>query len=92
MSKFDKILSRKTTGAGEGKPPVKRAAAPDRAKKKAKRVPGKSADRANFRQMTTYVPKKLHADVKVRLLQENPPKELSELVAELLETWLRSKK
>ncbi len=49
---------------------------------------GKRSD-PNFTQITAYISKKTHQDVKVALLREGDGRELSELVEECLASWLQ---
>jgi hypothetical protein len=52
------------------------------------RLPGKSAD-PEFTQITTYIRKETHRNVKIELLKEGKDRELSELVEDLLSSWLK---
>ena len=49
---------------------------------------GKSADPA-YTKLTAYIRKETHQVVKIRLLQEGQGREFSELVQELLDSWVR---
>lgn len=53
------------------------------------RPPGKRSD-PEFDQVTAYIRRRTHQDVKIALLQEGSGREFSELVEELLANWLRS--
>lgn len=46
----------------------------------------------SFQQVTAYILKDTHKDVKIALLQQEPPQEFSELVQELLTGWLKGRK
>jgi hypothetical protein len=46
----------------------------------------------SFQQVTAYILKDTHKDVKIALLQQDPPQEFSELVQELLTDWLKGRK
>jgi hypothetical protein len=52
-----------------------------------KRSVGKRSDPA-YQQITAYIKRTTHRNVKIKLLEEEQPKELSELIQELLSTWL----
>lgn len=54
------------------------------------RPPGKRSD-PGFVQVTAYIPDDLHHNVKLALLQERKGREFSELVGELLTSWLQSR-
>ena len=45
----------------------------------------------DFEQVTAYIRKQTHQEVKITLLQEGGDREFSELVEELLSEWLRSR-
>lgn len=49
---------------------------------------GKSAD-PEFTQITAYIRKDTHRNVKIELLKEGKDRELSELVEDLLSSWLK---
>lgn len=53
------------------------------------RPAGKRSD-PDFEAITAYIRKKTHKDVKIALLQEDKPREFSQLVEELLINWLKS--
>ncbi len=55
------------------------------------RPPGKRSD-PGYVQVTAYIPSDLHHNIKLALLQDRKGQEFSELVEELLETWLRSRR
>ena len=46
----------------------------------------------DFEQITAYISKQTHVNTKIALLQEGEGREFSELVEELLSTWLQSQK
>lgn len=52
---------------------------------------GKSSD-PNYTQATLYVRKDTHHQVKLRLLQENLGRDMSDLAEELFAEWLKSNK
>ena len=51
------------------------------------RHPGRRSD-PNFVQANAYIPRELHNEVKLRLLQEGKRRQYSELVEELLQKWV----
>jgi hypothetical protein len=67
-------------------PPV--PASPER---KPGRPPGKRSN-PGYVQVTAYIQSDLHHNIKLALLQDRKGQEFSELVEELLETWLRSRR
>ncbi|BCM94531.1 hypothetical protein IAD21_06438 (plasmid) [Abditibacteriota bacterium] len=52
---------------------------------------GKRSD-PNYTQITAYITKQTHRDVKVALLQEGQGREISEVVEECLAAWLKQQK
>ncbi len=61
-----------------------------RAAKKPQSLPktGKK-DNPDYQQATAYIPRQLHQDVKVLLIQEGGKQDFSELVEELLRKWVK---
>jgi hypothetical protein len=55
------------------------------------RPPAKHSD-PDFVQATAYIRKETHRGVKIELLRSDPPIEFSELVEQLLASWLSTKK
>jgi hypothetical protein len=51
------------------------------------RPKGKRTD-ADYTQVTAYIRKETHQAVKIRLLQEGQGREFSEVIQELLDSWL----
>ena len=51
------------------------------------RQPGKRSD-PDFVQANAYIPKALHREVKLKLLQEGDDRQYSALVEELLQEWV----
>jgi flagellar biosynthesis/type III secretory pathway ATPase len=51
---------------------------------------GKRSD-PNYEQISAYIAKKTHLEVKIALLQEGRGREFSELVEELLGHWLKTR-
>ena len=83
-SQFGDILNRHREARGEPAMTVpETAATPGPAVKL-----GKSADPKNFMKLTSYIRRDTHQAVKIRLLQEGQGREFSELVQELLDSWL----
>jgi hypothetical protein len=56
--------------------------------KRSSRPPGKRND-PDYVQLTSYIRRETHKDVKVALLMEDKGREISELVEGLLAGWLR---
>lgn len=95
MSKFDSLFEARSTGGGPGK--KGREATKDGKSQAAESEPrgrgrpsGKRSD-PEYVGFTTYIRKSTHHEVKPALLQEKKGRELSELVEELLASWLKSK-
>lgn len=65
-------------------------AAPSQASQKRGRPKGKRSD-PDYEQVTAYIRKDTHRDVKIALLSEGNGREFSELIQELLEQWLLSR-
>lgn len=70
MSKFGELLKEKGRATGKSGPGRPQARRSD----------------PDYTQVTAYIPKTLHKQAKIRLLQED--KQFSELVEELLAEWL----
>jgi hypothetical protein len=90
QSKFNAILDRKR----EGEEPLEQELqqgvdAPSEERKKPGRPAGKRTN-PDYGQVTAYIPKSLHEDVKIALIKEGG-KEFSTLVEELLFEWMRNK-
>ncbi|MEP0920078.1 hypothetical protein NC981_25115 [Leptolyngbya sp. DQ-M1] len=73
--------------AGEGAA----VAVPQPAAKKVGRPKGKRSD-PDYEQVTAYIRKDTHRDIKIALLQEGQGREFSELVQELLDGFLSTQK
>jgi hypothetical protein len=69
-------------------PPSPAPSVPASPEKKPGRPPGKRSN-PDYVQVTAYIPSDLHHNIKLALLQDRKGQEFSELVEELLETWLR---
>jgi hypothetical protein len=54
------------------------------------RPAGKRSD-PDYEQVTAYIKKETHKDVKIGLLQEGQGREFSELVEDLLSGWLKAR-
>ena len=93
---FDRAKGRAHEPEHEPGPPAVEEAPPSPAPveapapKKRGRPAGKRSD-PGYVQVTAYVPAELHHNIKVALLQERQGREFSELVAELLTSWLESR-
>lgn len=88
-SKFEMVLSQRKMAnselALETPPILEKAAHRGRG-----RPPGKRTN-PDYQQVTVYLPRALHDDVKIKLIQEGR-KEFSELVENLLINWLYKRK
>ena len=82
----------------EEQPPVQEAeereqkpTARKRAGKRQQNLPrvGKK-DNPDYQQATSYIPRQLHQEVRVRLIQAGRKQDFSELVEELLRKWVNS--
>ena len=82
QSKFDAILGRRGTG-GEDAPR-------DGERRKRGRPTGKRSN-PDYVQVTAYIPQALYTEVKIALLRERGG-EFSDLVAELLSSWMQERK
>jgi hypothetical protein len=93
-SKFQGILQqakdRKPEGEAEEAAPPSPAPALPPAPKKRGRPSGKRSD-ADYVQVTAYIHKDTHRDVKIALLKSGGEKDFSELVDDLLAEWLKSR-
>ena len=78
MSKFDGVL-------GRSNQPIK--AVP---KVLSARATGKSAD-PDYQKTTVYLKKQLHRNVKIACLKATPPLDMSDVVAQQLADWLKTK-
>ncbi|MGE0103230.1 MAG: hypothetical protein AB7H86_04025 [Blastocatellales bacterium] len=101
ISAFQDILSQVKPQAGlepetEAQPTVKKQSKKKASTKAPAPLPqgkrgGKSSD-PNFTQATLYVRKDTHHNVKLRLLQENLGRDMSDLAEQLFSEWLKSNK
>mgnify|MGYP003387906692 CR=1 FL=1 len=73
--------AKNSTSESSGKPAVKQ--------KKLGRPSGKRSD-SDYVQVTGYIREKTHVAVKIALLKKGKGQEFSELLEELLSTWLKS--
>jgi hypothetical protein len=94
-SKFKGILERakerETESVGiEEAPPPSPAMAISKLEKKRGRPSGKRSD-ADYVQVTAYIQKDTHREVKIALLKSGNEKDFSELVDGLLGGWLKSR-
>ena len=88
-SKFDTVLARRKTEnpeMGSEAPPILEKV-PSRGRG---RPPGKRTN-PDYQQVTVYLPRALHDQVKIKLIQEGR-KEFSELVENLLINWVYRRK
>ena len=91
-SKFDAVLGQRRTTPGEQIHLTESTQISEttQAIKRGKgRPPGKRTN-PDYQQVTVYIPRALHDQVKIALIQEGR-KEFSELVGELLTSWIHEK-
>ena len=85
-SKFKGILESVREREVDPSPaPTPQATAPKRG-----RPSGKRSD-SEYVQVTAYIPRQVHRDIKIALLQGGNDQEFSELVEKLLSNWLESR-
>jgi hypothetical protein len=89
QSKFTAILEQKREGAEAEKEAQQPVSSPAAGRKGPGRPAGKRTN-PDYAQVTAYIPKSLHEDVKIALIKEGG-KEFSTLVEELLSEWMRNK-
>ncbi len=91
MSKFDGIFA--ATGKAKKRATKKdqRASETLATPKRGRPASGKRSN-PDFEQVTAYIRKRTHADVKIALLREGQKREFSALVEDLLGDWLDSRK
>ena len=90
QSKFTAILEQKREGAeAEKEAQQQPGSSPTTGRKGPGRPAGKRTN-PEYAQVTAYIPKSLHEDVKIALIKEGG-KEFSTLVEELLSEWMRGK-
>jgi hypothetical protein len=92
VSKFDGIFA--ATGEGKAKQRATKKEARARetlaTPKRGRPARGKRSN-PDFEQVTAYIRKRTHADVKIALLREGQRQEFSALVEDLLAGWLASR-
>lgn len=91
-SKFKGILDvakERGPAAPEDAPPPPPPSPPEAAPKRRGRPSGKRSD-SEFVQVTAYIHKRTHRDVKIALLKSDGDRDFSELVEDLLAAWLKS--
>ena len=100
-SKFDKIFEAKSTQTKSAKVQRKRPASDiiplasnptDTVDATRRGRPNGKRSNPDYIGFTTYIRRETHTAVKIALLQEGEGRELSEIVEELLNTWLESRK
>ncbi len=90
QSKFNAILDRKRDSGEPQKEDVQQVAeSPSEERRGPGRPTGKRTN-PHYAQVTAYIPKSLHEDVKIALIKEGG-KEFSTLVEELLGEWMQNK-
>jgi hypothetical protein len=88
---FERAKEREPESAAEVEAPPPSPALPTGGPaKKRGRPSGKRSD-ADYVQVTAYVHKDTHRDVKISLLKSGDEKDFSELVDSLLAAWLKSR-
>lgn len=91
-SKFDAVLGQRRTTPSEQLPLAESTQTNETTQtvnKKRGRPPGKRTN-PGYQQVTVYIPRTLHDQVKIALIQEGR-KEFSELVGELLAKWIEQR-
>ena len=91
-SKFDAVLGQRRTTPGEQIHLTESTQISETTQviKRGKgRPPGKRTN-PDYQQVTVYIPRALHDQVKIALIQEGR-KEFSELVGELLASWIKER-
>jgi hypothetical protein len=90
-SKFDAVLGQRRTAFADQTLPteIQRVAEPAVSRGRG-RPPGKRTN-PEYQQVTIYIPRSLHDQVKITLIQEGR-KEFSELVEELLSSWMNQRR
>lgn len=107
MSKFDKIFEVRDSANSPAKPEPKKEdlsklleknkisqniQEPNEVTSNKRGRPKAKRSNPDFIGFTTYIRKETHLNVKIEILKEGNNRELSELVEELLSTWLNHKK
>ena len=91
-SKFDAVLGQRRTTPSEQLPLAEYTQTNETTQTVNKgrgRPPGKRTN-PDYQQVTVYIPRTLHDQVKIALIQEGR-KEFSELVGELLASWIEQR-
>ncbi|CDH47541.1 hypothetical protein BN874_840004 [Candidatus Contendobacter odensis Run_B_J11] len=88
-SKFDAVLGQRKTLSSEVVLAENTRAIEPTGTRSRGRPPGKRTH-PDYRQVTIYIPRALHDQVKISLIQEGR-KEFSELVGSLLDRWIRER-
>ncbi len=93
VSKFDGIFAETDKAKKRATKKKKAGASEETIATAAKRGRPASGKRSNpdFEQVTAYIRKRTHADVKIALLREGQRQEFSALVENLLAEWLASR-
>ncbi len=96
MSKFSGILNEakkrkeKTPSPSSEKPQKDENNAPSYiSETPTKRPVGRRSD-PRYMQANAYIPKDLHREIKIALIKEGKERQFSELVEDLLSTWIKS--
>ncbi|ETX03512.1 MAG: hypothetical protein ETSY1_47005 (plasmid) [Candidatus Entotheonella factor] len=90
QSKFDAILDRKRDVEEEEEHTVEQTVVSTENGKRGRGRPAGKRTNPDYAQVTAYIPKSLHEDVKIALIKEGG-KEFSTLVEELLAEWMQDK-
>ena len=91
-SKFDAVLGQRRTEPSEQTPLTESTQTHDTNQtiKRGKGRPTGKRTNPDYQQVTVYIPRTLHDQVKITLIQEGR-KEFSELVGELLAKWIEQR-
>ncbi len=94
MSKFDSLLSARNRKGASAKSGSKKASvAPASVARRGRPsgfAGGKRSD-PEYTQITAYIRKDTHADVKIALLKDRDSRDMSDLVESLMMEWLKSR-
>jgi hypothetical protein len=88
-SKFNAVLEQRRTLPSEVTPTETSPTVESTVNRGRGRPPGKRTH-PDYQQVTIYIPRALHDQAKIRLIQEGR-KEFSELVGSLLDRWIRER-
>jgi hypothetical protein len=91
VSKFDGIFAATGESKAKKRATKKEQRAQDTLATPKRGRPAGKRSNPDFEQVTAYIRKRTHADVKIALLREGQKREFSALVEDLLAGWLASR-